>query len=323
MRRLKRPPLSLPTLKPTGKGGLLSAGHVTARTGDPQAKLTFTAYWNEPDVRGALYAFHGRVCAYCQCPLPHDDPGDVEHFRPKSFYWWLAYEFSNYFLSCGLCNRYYKREKFPMLPGAVQYAYQSRQQLDQEKYVLLHPEKDMVEDWIRVDFDDAKCPVETVANLPSEVLDRFNGTDKVFRFNKNVRRRKQRIAVVNRALELLVLALEGDQSKQGELQMLASRYQPYGFAVRCMLREKAPQLLPSPEEELLWFVAALFEELKDAVDELKLDPSDRENRRLRNEICWALAALWKDPPAGSPAQFEAWLQAGGWRDLVFGYYSKL
>ena len=50
---------------------------------------------------GALYAMQGRVCAYCEQKLPESDRGDVEHFRPKSLYRWLAYAFENYLLSCG------------------------------------------------------------------------------------------------------------------------------------------------------------------------------------------------------------------------------
>src|SRR4051812_10882784 len=100
MRKLRRPTVSLPTLTGKGKGALQAAENVRVRTADPTAVLSFPAHWTESDVRGALHAMHGRVCAYCQSDLPHNDPGDVEHFRPKSEYWWLAYEFANYLLSC-------------------------------------------------------------------------------------------------------------------------------------------------------------------------------------------------------------------------------
>ena len=55
---------------------------------------------------------HGRVCAYCQRVLSDSDRGDVEHFRPKSVYVWLIYEFNNYFLGCRKCNSRLKGSKF-------------------------------------------------------------------------------------------------------------------------------------------------------------------------------------------------------------------
>ena len=40
--------------------------------------------------------------------------GDVEHYRPKSIYWWLAYNYDNYLVSCQLCNQKFKKAKFPV-----------------------------------------------------------------------------------------------------------------------------------------------------------------------------------------------------------------
>lgn len=53
-------------------------------------------------------------CAYCESNFPTVAYGDVEHFRPKSKYWWLAYCYVNYLASCQLCNQKYKRDKFPI-----------------------------------------------------------------------------------------------------------------------------------------------------------------------------------------------------------------
>lgn len=40
--------------------------------------------------------------------------GDGEHYRPKSTYWWLAYNYDNYLASCTLCNQRFKEAKFPI-----------------------------------------------------------------------------------------------------------------------------------------------------------------------------------------------------------------
>jgi len=53
-------------------------------------------------------------CAYCEAPTSLVAYGDVEHYRPKSVYWWLAYNYDNYLVSCQLCNQKFKKAKFPV-----------------------------------------------------------------------------------------------------------------------------------------------------------------------------------------------------------------
>ena len=50
---------------------------------------------------------HGK-CAYCESATSTVAYGDVEHFRPQSVYWWLAYCYDNFSYSCQLCNQMYK-----------------------------------------------------------------------------------------------------------------------------------------------------------------------------------------------------------------------
>lgn len=83
MRALLRPRIELPTLA-GGPGARTAAKHLAARGEDAAASLDFPDHWNRADVRGALYAMHGRVCAFCLSELTRGDRGDVEHFRPKS-----------------------------------------------------------------------------------------------------------------------------------------------------------------------------------------------------------------------------------------------
>ncbi|MBI1786101.1 MAG: hypothetical protein HYR60_00930, partial [Acidobacteria bacterium] len=40
--------------------------------------------------------------------------GDVEHFRPKSVYWWLAYCYDNHLYACQICNQVFKKDRFPV-----------------------------------------------------------------------------------------------------------------------------------------------------------------------------------------------------------------
>ncbi len=71
--------------------------------------------------------FHGK-CAYCESKVKENQPGDIEHFRPKGRiqdgdrkpvmiqrddgsmvqhlgYYWLAYNWKNLLLACADCNR--------------------------------------------------------------------------------------------------------------------------------------------------------------------------------------------------------------------------
>ncbi|HKY21765.1 MAG TPA: hypothetical protein VJM31_11150 [Vicinamibacterales bacterium] len=56
----------------------------------------------------------GGKCVYCESKTDTVAHGDVEHFRPKSVYWWLAYCYDNYVYACQICNQVFKGDKFPI-----------------------------------------------------------------------------------------------------------------------------------------------------------------------------------------------------------------
>lgn len=66
------------------------------------------------DAKPALRRESGGNCAYCEAPASLSAHCDVEHFRPKSHYWWLALCYDNYVFACQLCNQVYKVDKFPI-----------------------------------------------------------------------------------------------------------------------------------------------------------------------------------------------------------------
>jgi 5-methylcytosine-specific restriction endonuclease McrA len=63
--------------------------------------------------KNQLKAEAGGKCAYCEGKAAHVAHGDVEHYRPKDVYWWLAYCYDNYVYSCQVCNQSYKGANFP------------------------------------------------------------------------------------------------------------------------------------------------------------------------------------------------------------------
>jgi uncharacterized protein (TIGR02646 family) len=74
--------------------------------GDPKSSVWSTA-------KKRLRAESGGKCGYCEGKADHVAHGDVEHFRPKSVYWWLAYCYDNYVYACQICNQTYKGTHFP------------------------------------------------------------------------------------------------------------------------------------------------------------------------------------------------------------------
>ncbi len=71
-----------------------------------------SSFWKES--KAQLLVESNNKCAYCETPTRVVAYGDVEHFRPKSIYWWLAYSYENYLPSCGACNQEYKRDLFEL-----------------------------------------------------------------------------------------------------------------------------------------------------------------------------------------------------------------
>lgn len=69
-----------------------------------------SSFWKQSKVQ-LLKETCGK-CAYCETPTSVNQYGDVEHFRPKSKYWWLAYCYENYLVSCVACNQVYKKDFF-------------------------------------------------------------------------------------------------------------------------------------------------------------------------------------------------------------------
>lgn len=79
---------------------------------DPEKKVTFKdAYWKRAKTQ--LKKESNGKCAYCEANAQVVAHGDVEHYRPKSIYWWLAYTYDNYLFACQICNQVYKKDNFP------------------------------------------------------------------------------------------------------------------------------------------------------------------------------------------------------------------
>jgi len=264
----------------------------------------------------------GHVCAWCQCDL-HVAPGDVEHFRPKSLYWWLAYDFNNYLLSCPTCNTR-KGWAFPLL-NAWRCTWPERRRLHEERHDLLDPIVDDVEKWLRVRRQNRLYRLVPAAGLGMNTVERrrAEATLALFKWNENPRLVIARKEAVKTALRAAERAVQGDRGKRVEVKRLASRFQPFGVAIRQLLEEKHPGLLPTPEEELFFFVRHLTKQHSEAQKMLLEKPGNELAQRYAAETLWALAVLWKDPPHVSPGEIDRWLVKLGCRDQVWTVLAQL
>lgn len=102
--------------------------------------------YGHQEVKDLLIQIQNDKCVYCETKFTHDSPGDIEHFRPKSLYYWLAYDWKNLFLSCEECNRRHKRNNFPLSNPADRN--NSHHDAREEALYFIHPEDENPEDYI-------------------------------------------------------------------------------------------------------------------------------------------------------------------------------
>ncbi|MFT5914553.1 MAG: hypothetical protein ACI81T_001042 [Bacteroidia bacterium] len=120
-----------------------------------KSEMSFENKWTE--LKPAFNEIKHENDTHCRCHICEKElldvyADDIEHYRPKGTkktvdsskikYWWLAYDFNNYFRCCAECNRGYKGEKFPIDESATKLVYQDGQELDDEKPLLINPMSD-------------------------------------------------------------------------------------------------------------------------------------------------------------------------------------
>lgn len=59
-----------------------------------------------------------KKCCYCE-RIVTARFNDVEHYRPFSLYWWLAWTWENLLFACAPCNRSGKSDAFPLATGST------------------------------------------------------------------------------------------------------------------------------------------------------------------------------------------------------------
>ena len=97
-------------------------------------------------VKRVLNRIQNTKCCYCERPV-FKYYRDVEHFRPKSNYYWIAYDWENLFLACPVCNRQYKRAQFP-LENPDMRAESHHDDINREEPLLINPAEENPEEFL-------------------------------------------------------------------------------------------------------------------------------------------------------------------------------
>jgi uncharacterized protein (TIGR02646 family) len=106
--------------------------------------------YGDASVKSLLRQIQFDKCCYCESKVDTYN-ADVEHFRPKAYsrqsknnkpeypgYYWLAYDWTNLYLSCATCNRSYKKNYFPLL-NPEERARSHKENIHLEKPFLIDP----------------------------------------------------------------------------------------------------------------------------------------------------------------------------------------
>jgi len=126
--RIVKPAVGPPILSdPTKRGPKATADLKTAYDAGERDFSFNSDIYGAKSVKNKLKGVQRNKCCFCEARVAHVSHGDVEHFRPKGGfqqdegdelikpgYYWLAYDWSNLFLSCQICNQIHKKNLFPL-----------------------------------------------------------------------------------------------------------------------------------------------------------------------------------------------------------------
>ena len=132
MIRIQRPPEPPRVLETSGTKQTMAHCDEYDRDADAYRRgakrFNFSSYvYGHDSVRHSLSTVQRDKCCYCESRLGVTSHRVVEHFRPKGAvqqdsdqrmeypgYYWLAYSWTNLFMSCHVCNSTHKRSLFPL-----------------------------------------------------------------------------------------------------------------------------------------------------------------------------------------------------------------
>lgn len=133
-----------PALRRSREARLTAAREAVEGGGD----VVFAGY---DVVKDDLAAMQHNKCCYCEKREEQPKFRDVEHYRPKSIYWWLAWTWENLLFACVDCNREYKRDQFPLGDEAARLVAENAPP-GAERPLVLDPSAPGVDPTLHIEF---------------------------------------------------------------------------------------------------------------------------------------------------------------------------
>jgi uncharacterized protein (TIGR02646 family) len=268
MIRIRKPAVAPPILRE--RGAALTAELCSKIAAGEPISFDHDVY-GAPTVKRALCTAQHDKCCFCESKLSHAQFGDVEHFRPKGRaqqaddapfspgYYWLAYDWSNLYLSCAVCNQRHKRGLFPLAnPDQRVSSHHRAAELGTEQPLFVDPGTDDPETMIEFRRE---YPAAVDANARGKVTIQELGLDRPALCQHRREHRQPYLA----ALKLLVAALrrgipEDDSAVTEALDHLVNATTD-GAAYSSMMRELLRRLIPEQAARSL-SAATLLEALR-------------------------------------------------------------
>lgn len=172
------------------------------------------AKYRHPRIKEALKTAFSGKCAYCESHVVHIDYGDIEHFRPKSKFPELCFQWDNLLLSCKICND--KAHKGDHFPGS------------EEGGPFVNPTEENPGDFFLFEFD----PDTGTANvLPKN--ERGQTTEQFLGLNRK-ELIKHRSTVVRKMVYLAICASQGNDEALHEISSCCSQENEYSAFARSL-----------------------------------------------------------------------------------------
>lgn len=172
--------------------------------------------YKHKQVKDSLKIMFSGKCAYCESHITHIGYGHIEHFRPKSKFPNLCFEWENLMLSCEICNgKQYKGDKFPESNEGGPY---------------VNPVEENPDNSFDFEFD----PETGTANVISK-SGRANTTAEDFGLNRT-ELVKHRSSVVRKMVFAALIAREGDLNGIAEIKKCCQKEEEYAAFARALIK---------------------------------------------------------------------------------------
>jgi len=239
-------------------------------------KPSFTDLYKEQSdcYRSLGGAFHGK-CAYCEAPIAADQPGPIDHFRPKGRvtnannhvimvqvpggsqeahpgYYWLAYDWENLLPACTDCNSPSRKKssdgrllgKWDRFPVTGTRATGPEDDLAQERPLLINPTVEDPGQHLRIDSNGIYRELTERGKACIEI---FGLNDREALIEERKRTHKRVSSMINAALasfSMLDHPASRDEVRarveeaMAEVSQAETGAMPYAAAGRCALGTK-------------------------------------------------------------------------------------